>query len=450
MNEAPKQMKLIGVWTPPGSHIAGWRMPGSPTHNTYSLEHLVQVARLTEQAKMDALFFADSNAMQTAPSVERGDRAAEEYSKIVRLEAASMLAALAPVTSRLGLIATATTTYNEPYNVARRFATIDQLSAGRAGWNLVTSQHELEAQNYGYDEHMEHDERYLRAEEFFDVCAGLWDCWDEGAIVQDKQTARYADISKLHVLNHKGKYFRVKGPLNVPRSPQGRPIIAQAGASGPGKDLAARIADLIFLASSTIEDCKAFSDDVRARAIMAGRAPSDLKTMPGIVPIVGRTESEAKEHYEQLESLVTDEQGLASLRRLAGGLDLTKLPLDGPMPDLPPTNGPQTRQNIVMEWARKENLTLRQVGRRFGGSVGHNFVWGTPQHIADVMEDWVHKEACDGFCVIYPYFPRGVEDFTSLVVPELQRRGLFRTEYEGRTLRENLGIPLPKSRFAQS
>jgi N-acetyl-S-(2-succino)cysteine monooxygenase len=294
---------------------------------------------------------------------------------------------------------------------------------------------------------MEHDERYRRAEEYFDVCAGLWDCWDDDALVEDKKTARYSDMKKIHVLNHKGKYFRVKGPLNVPRSPQGRPIIAQAGASGPGRDLAARISDIIFLASSNLEDCKAFSDDVKGRAVSMGRSAADIKTMPGFMPIVGRTEAEAKEHYEELTSLITDEQGLVSLRRVAGGLDLTKFPLDGPMPELPPTNGPKARQQIVIDWTRNEKLTLREVGRRFAGSDGHNLVWGTPQHIADVMEEWFRKEACDGFCVIYPYFPRGVEDFTKLVVPELQRRNLFRTDYEGRTLRDNLGLPLPKSRY---
>jgi FMN-dependent oxidoreductase (nitrilotriacetate monooxygenase family) len=441
-------MRLVAVWTPPGAHAAGWRMLDSPIGTTHVFEHLAGVAQRAERAKMDAMFFADSNLMQAAPLVERGDLAAERFTRIVRLEAVTLMAALSAVTSHLGLIATATTTYNEPYNLARRFATLDQISAGRGAWNLVTSQHEAEAVNYGYDEHMEHDERYARAEEFFDVCAGLWDGWDEDALVEDKETARYSDITKFHLLNHKGKYFRVKGPLNIPRSPQGRPIIAQAGASGPGKTLAARIADIIFLASSTLEDCKAFAEDVRARAVSMGRSPSDFKVMPGLIPIIGRTEAEAKEHYLQLQSLITDEQGMVALGRVAGGLDLSKYPLDGPLPDLPLSNGPQIRQKIVVDMARRENLTLRQTGRRFAEAGGHNLVWGTPQHIADYMEEWYRNDACDGFCVNFPYYPRGVEDFTSLVVPELQRRGLFRTEYEGRTLRENLGVPTPKSKFA--
>jgi FMN-dependent oxidoreductase (nitrilotriacetate monooxygenase family) len=256
-------------------------------------------------------------------------------------------------------------------------------------------------------------------------------------------------MTKFHILNHSGKYFKVKGPLNVPRSPQGRPIIAQAGASGPGKELAARISDVIFLAASTPEDSKAFYDDVRSRAVALGRSTDEFKLLPGLMPIVGRTEQEAKEHYLELQSLITDEQALVALRRLAGGLDLTKYPLDGPMPELPPTNGPQSRQRILMDAARKENLTLGEAGRRFAESVGHYLLWGTPRHIADVMEEWFVKGACDGFCVIFPYFPRGVEDFTRLVIPELQRRGLFRRAYEGRTLRENLGVPVPTGRYAK-
>lgn len=442
------KLRLIGVWPAPGGHAAGWRMPFSPPGLTYDFGTVVRIAQLTERAKMDGLFFADSYLMQAASLVERREPAAEYFVRVARLEAVSLISALSAVTSHLGFIATASTTYHEPYAVARRFATVDQISGGRGAWNLVTSQHDAEALNFGFDTHMEHDERYRRAEEFFDVCADLWDCWEDGALIEDKATGRYFDMTKIRVLNHVGKYFRVKGPLNLPRSPQGRPIITQAGASGPGRNLAARISDIVFLASPDMEYCKAFSADIRDRAVSMGRAPGDLHTMPGLMPIVGRTEAEAKEHMDQLTSLVTDQQGLVALERVAGGLDLSKFPLDGPMPDLPPTNGPRSRQQIVMNWARSENLTLSQVGRRFAGTDGHNVVWGTPEQVADVMEEWFRKGACDGFCVVYPHFPRGVEDFTGLVVPELQRRGLFRTEYEGKTLRANLGLPMPKSRSA--
>jgi len=444
MPNADGKMRLATMWFAPGSHGAGWRLPESIPGSAYTFQHTARIAQLAEQAKIDAMFFADSNMLQPTAQVEKGDEGANSFFRAVMLEAMTTIAALAAVTSRIGLVATGTTTYHEPYLIARRFATIDQISNGRAGWNLVTSQHENEAFNFGRDAHMEHDERYRRAEEFFDVVSDLWDCWDDGAVPEDKENARYINVKKIHVLNHVGKYFKVKGPLNIPRSPQGRPVIAQAGSSGPGRDIAARISDLIFTAASTIKDCKAFSEDIRARAVSFGREADDVKVLPGLMPIVGRTEEEAREHYLKLQSLITDDQALLAINRFAGGLDLSKYPLDGPLPELPPTNGAQARQKILIDMAKKENLSIRQIGRRFAESLGHNLVWGTPQHIADVMEDWFKTGACDGFCVLLPHFPRGVEDFTGLVVPELQRRGLFRTEYEGRTLRENLGLRAPQ------
>ncbi len=441
MSRSNEKMHLVGVWGPPGAHVAGWREADALGPEVYSFNSLTEVAQLSEKAKLDALFFADANFMPTTELVEKKDTAAEGYPKIVRLEAISLISAIAAVTSRMGVIATASTSFDEPFRLARAMGTVDLLSGGRAGWNLVTSQVDGEAWNFGLDQHIEHDERYRRAREFFDTCAGLWDGWDDGALVMDKKTARYSDVEKIRVLNHVGKYFKVKGPLNMPRSPQGRPIIAQAGASGPGKELAAAIADIIFVASSTLEDTKKFRDDVRSRAAAQGRSPDSFKVLPGLMPIVGRTESEAKEHYSRLQENITDEQGLIALRRISVGVDLTKYPLDGPLPELPPTNGAQARQQIIIDWARRENLTLRQVGRRFAETDGHNLVFGTPEQIADLMEEWFRSEACDGFCVLYPYFRRGIEDFVQLIVPELQRRGLFRREYEGRTLRENLGLP---------
>ncbi|NTJ11776.1 LLM class flavin-dependent oxidoreductase [Rhizobium lusitanum] len=450
MSAQQKQMKLIGVWSPPGAHAAGWRESESPTSEMYSFANMVRVARLAEEGKMDALFLADTNHLPTVPLIEAGDPAAEGYSKIIRMDAITMIAALAASTSRIGIIATATTTYSEPYSMARAIATIDHVSGGRAGWNLVTTQSEGEAPNYGRDVHMEHGARYERAEEYFDVCAGLWDCWDDDALVFDKKNARFSDVSKINVLNHDGKHFKVKGPLNLPRSPQGRPVIAQAGASAPGRELASRIADVVFLASSARDETKVFRDDLRNRASERGRSPDSIKVMPGIMPIIGRTEEEASKHYLRLQEGITDAQGLIALRRISVGIDLTKFPLDGPMPELPPTNGATTRQQIVIDWARKEGLTLRQVARRFAETDGHHLVWGTPERVADLMEDWFSSEACDGFCVLFPYFPRGIEDFIQLVVPELQRRGVFREEYEGTTLRENLGLAVPPrlARFA--
>lgn len=444
MAEANKQMKLIGIWSPPGAHSSGWRLPAADTEDMYSFAKLKDVAQMAEAGKMDALFLADNVHLPTAALVERNDPASEDYSRAVRLDAMTTISTIAAVTDRLGVIATSSSTFNNPYDLARALASVDCLSEGRAGWNLVTTQSDAAAVNYGLDEHMKHGDRYARAEEFFDVCAGLWDCWDNGALVIDKATGRYTDVAKIDVLNHEGEHFKVKGPLNVPRSPQGRPVIAQAGASEPGRALAARIADLVFLASSTPEETKAFRDDIRTRTELAGRSPDHVKVMPGLMPIIGRTEEEARQHYLELQELITDAQGLAAMSRLTVGVDLTKYPMDGPMPDVPPTNGATTRQKIVLDWAKKENLTLRQVARRFAEADGHHLVWGTPEKIADLMEDWFRSDACDGFCILFPYYRRGINDFVTLVIPELQKRGLFRTEYEGRTLREHLGLPIPQ------
>jgi len=440
-------MNLLGMWHPPGSHSGGWRMPEAIPGTDTTYEYYLDVARLAEAAKLDALFFADVAVTQSIDLLERNDPAAGLFPRAVALEPMSLITALAGQTSRLGLVATGSTTYNEPYNIARRFAAIDQISGGRSGWNLVTSQFEAEAGNYGADTHMPHAERYRRANEFFDVVSGLWDSWDEGAMVEEKESARFFDPAKAHILNHRGKYFSVKGPLNEGRSPQGRPIVAQAGASGPGRDLAARVADVVFSAQSTIEEAKAFYDDIQVQAAAHGRPAGSLKIFPGLCPVVGKTREEAEAHYLQLQELITDDQALRTMQRISGGLDLTKFPLDGPLPDLPISNGAQARQKRLIEMARRDNLTLRQVGRRFAESRSHNLVWGTPQMIADVMQEWFEEEVCDGFCILFPYYRRGVTDFLELVVPELQRRGLFRTEYEGRTLRQNLGLSMPPTRF---
>jgi len=442
------KMNLMALWHPPGAHSGGWRMPDAPTGTDTTFEYYVDIAKLCEKAKLDALFFADVAVVQAIDLLEKGDPKAGFFPRGgVTLEPMTLLPALAALTSKLGLIATGSTTYHEPYNIARRFAALDQISHGRGGWNLVTSQFEAEAGNYGADAHLPHGERYRRANEFFDVVAGVWDTWADGAMVEDKATARVLDPSKVRLLNHKGEYFKVKGPLNEARSPQGRPIVAQAGASGPGKDLASRIADVVFSAQSEIEEARAFYDDIRAGAVGHGRSPDDIKIFPGLCPVVGRTRAEAEEHYLQLQSMITDDVAIRSLHRVAGGLDLTQYPLDGPLPDLPLSNGAHGRQRRVIEMARRENLTLRQTGRRFAEARSHYLVWGTPEMIVDVMQEWFEANACDGFCIMFPYYRRGVTDFVDLVVPELQRRGLFRTEYEGNTLRENLRLPLPPSQF---
>jgi N-acetyl-S-(2-succino)cysteine monooxygenase len=439
-----RQMKLTAFCHPPGH----WLMPGAkPTDMDF--EECVHLAQVAERGKFDMLFFQDSAAVAPAFYLPGGGaEALAEAARCVRLEPLTMLAALATVTKNLGLIATVTTTYNDPFNVARKFATIDHISKGRAGWNLVTSQNVDEAQNFSQDAHMDHDLRYERAQEFYDVVTGLWDSWEDDAIIRDRSTGKYIDPAKVHVLNHKGKHFKVRGPLNVARPVQGHPIIAQAGSSEPGRDLAARTADVVFTAQVTLEEAQAFYNDVRGRMPRYGRSPDDIRIMPGIRYVLGQTESEAKERYEMMLSEASVEGALKSVQRLCGDLDIRKYDLDGPLPDLPPSNAAKARQKMLVDLARRENLTIRELARRFTFSLGHMVYVGTPKGLADFMEDWFTHDACDGFTMLSPYFPAPLEMFVDGVVPELQRRGLFRTEYEGSTLRENLGLPFKPHRYA--
>jgi FMN-dependent oxidoreductase (nitrilotriacetate monooxygenase family) len=424
-----------------GGHLGAWRMPDAQPEIDMTFAHYVRLAQLSEQGKMDALFFQDTVTVPRSNDLLRGDFYGGISPRAVYLEPMTLLPALAAVTRNIGLMATVSTTFNEPYNIARKFATLDHISGGRAGWNLVTSQNENEARNFGLDKHVEHGLRYARAGEFFDVVAGLWDSWEEGAITRDKTSGRYFDVSKLHIADHRGDFFKVRGPLNVDRSPQVYPVIAQAGSSEPGRELAARTADVVFTAQTTIAEGRAFSADVKGRAARYGRAPEDIKILPGLKTVIGRTEAEAFELRDRMLELIPDELALTHMMQLSGGLDLRNFPLDGPLPELPPTNSAKARQELMMELARRENLTLLQASRVYAESAGHLAIVGTSTRIADEMEAWFRQGACDGFVVQYTYYPKPVEDFVTLVIPELQRRGLFRTEYEGATLRENLGLP---------
>jgi FMN-dependent oxidoreductase (nitrilotriacetate monooxygenase family) len=413
-----------------------------------SFRQYVAMTQTCERGLMDCVFFQDSAAIAGSaglggtPSVRPGD------GRNVHLEPTSLIAALAAVTTHIGLVSTATTTYNEPYNLARRFLTIDHISGGRAGWNLVTSQQEDEAGNFGFEAHMGHAERYDRAAEFHDVVAGLWDSWEDDAFLYDKAAGVYFDKTKLHFLRHEGAHFKVRGPLNVSRSPQGRPVVAQAGSSGPGRELAARTADLIFTAQQEMGKAQAFFRDVKQRAAKYGRAPDDIKILPGFMPIMGRTAAEAQEKYEHLQSLLTDEVAMLHLARLSGGLNLFDYDLDGPLPELPPSNAALARQQLVVEVARRHNFTIRQLARYYSNaSGGHQLCVGTPEQVADQMEAWLLADACDGFNLLFPYFPGPLEEFVDQVVPLLQQRGIYRTAYEGATLRANLGVPVPMNRF---
>jgi FMN-dependent oxidoreductase (nitrilotriacetate monooxygenase family) len=404
---------------------------------------------VAERGLFDMLFFQDSAAV--APAFYLPGNTPEviaRASRCVRLEPLTLLAALATVTSRLGLVSTATTTYNDPFNIARKFATIDHISKGRAGWNLVTSQNEDEAQNFGRESHVEHAQRYARAEEFHDVVKGLWDSWEDDAVIRDRASGRYVDPAKMHVLHHKGVHFSVRGPLNIARPPQGHPIVAQAGSSEPGRALAARTADVVFTAQVDIDEAKVFYADLKGRMAAHGRAPDELKIMPGIRFVLGTTEAEARERYRMMLDEVSDDGALMAIQRLSGGLDLRAFPLDGPLPELPPSNAAKARQKMMIELARREKLSIRELARRFTFSLGHLVYVGTAVGLADLMEAWFMAGAADGFTMLSPYFPTPMEEFVAGVVPELQRRGLFRTEYEGMTLRENLGLARPVNRLA--
>lgn len=436
-------MKLGLFFQGCGHHIAAWRDPEVDPVGGQKLSHYIDIARTAERGKFDLLFTADTNATFGADDVETWTRTTQAS----RLEPITLLGALAAVTERIGLVATATTTYFEPFQVARFFASLDRISNGRAGWNLVTSLAVAEAYNFGRETHPHHADRYARAREFARVVLGLWDSWEEDAIVADKQRGIYFDQSKLHFLNHKGKHFSVRGPLTVHRSPQGHPVIVQAGQSEDGRDLAGETAEITFTVQQDLEAGKAFYADIKRRAAAYGRPPSAIKVMPGVMPVIGQTRAEAAAKYERLQALLSLEIALRDLSSHFG-FDMSDYPLDGPVPDPSPDVEQKGRVTVMLELARRENLTIRQLARRVYGQRGHRVVIGTPSEVADALEVWYRAGAADGFNLMPLTFPRGLADIVDLLIPELQRRGLFRKEYEGRTLRENLGLPIPENRWA--
>ena len=423
----------------PGHHVAAWRYPASEASEVLKFRFYKRLAQIAERGKFDLLFLADGYAVSEAfPE-------AVAQTVTVRPEPITLLSALSAVTEHVGLVATVSTTYNEPFHVARKFASLDHLSDGRAAWNVVTSNHSAEAYNFSRDEHLLHSLRYERAREFIQVAKGLWDSWEDDAFVYDKDNAIFADRGKLHTLNHQGEWFSVRGPLNVARPVQGYPVIVQAGASEPGKELAASSAEVIFTAWQTLEEAQRFYADVKGRLSKYGRAPEDLLIMPGVFPIIGRTEEEAAEKKALLERLIPEEAGVSLLSNLIS-FDLSPYPVDGPLPDLPElaqVNGGKSRFQLIKDLAERDNLTIRQLYQRIAGARGHREILGTPVQIADQLEEWFVGGAADGFNVMPPYLPGGLEDFVELVVPELQRRGLFRAEYEGKTLREHLRLSRP-------
>lgn len=417
-----------------GYHVAAWRHPDVPADGALRFDYFLNSALKAEAAKFDMIFFADGlgiRATDTPPgSLARDMRNAE-------LEPLTLLAALAARTSRIGLVATASTTYNEPFHVARKYASIDHISGGRAGWNVVTSWSDEEARNFGRDQHLGYEERHERAEEFVDVVMKLWSSWEDDAFVRDKASGLFYDESKRHVPNHEGKHFRVRGPLNSARTPQGRPVIVQAGASEAGRQLAARCADVVYSNAQDLAPAQDYYRDVKSRLARFGRSRDALLIMPGLTPYVGRTRQEAQDKFDQLQALIHPLSGLASLYGVLG--DLSGYDIDGPVPDVGGQGMRSIAQNLI-ELARREQLTIRQLYQRVAATFTVRPLIGTAEDIADDMQAWFEAEAADGFNICPAILPQGIEDMANLVVPELQRRGLFRTEYEGTTLRCHLGL----------
>ena len=347
---------------------------------------------------------------------------------------------LSATTRHIGLGATVSTSFGEPYHVARTFASIDHISNGRAAWNVVTSSAAKAALNFSRERHMEHDLRYEVANEFVDVVKGLWDCWDDGAILADKTTGVFLDPTRVRPLNHKGRFFQVKGPMNIGRCPQGHPVIIQAGGSPSGLELAARTADVVFSVVQDLESAKTAYRDLKGRLAKYGRTPDHLTVLPGVMPIIGRTDAEAKDKLSLLQSWLTPTNALTLVTSRIG-YDVSGFPLDGPVPDPPPGEGSQAFARVLFETARRENMTLRDLYNLTAAARGHWVLCGTPKRIADTLEEWFVEEAADGFNILPPYFPGALTDFVDLVVPELQARGLFRREYQGTTLRDHFGLP---------
>ncbi|WP_433714778.1 LLM class flavin-dependent oxidoreductase [Nocardia sp. CA-084685] len=439
-----RQLSLNAFIYPSGHHEAAWRHPQSRPDRIYDVAYYQEIGRTAEAAKLDAVFFADGPALRTNV----------EHNAASGLEPITLLTAIATATTHLGLIATASTTYYEPYNLARLFSTLDHISGGRAGWNIVTTGTDLAAANFGLDKHPDHATRYARAREFVDAVVALWDSWEDDAILLDQQAGIYADPDKIHPIDFVGEYLSVRGPFNAPRTPQGHPVLVQAGASNDGRAFAGRYAEAIFTAHQRLEDAQAFYADIKAKAAEFGRDAEQIKILPGISPFIGDTEAAAKQLEREFNELTVPEYGLKQLEGIAGE-SLRHLPLDEPVPlelfsdagDV--TDNERSRRQVVAGIVQRERPTVRGLLHRLAGARGHRVFAGTPEQVADTIEEWFRNGAADGFNIMPPYYPGGLEVFAEQVVPILQRRGLFRTEYTGTTLRDHFGLPRPQSRYAR-
>jgi FMN-dependent oxidoreductase (nitrilotriacetate monooxygenase family) len=437
---AKRQLRLGAFMRPVSIHTGAWRYPGAIPDANFNFPALKQMIRKLEAGKFDAFFMADHLAVLNMPI-----EALKRSHTVTSFEPFTLLSTLAAVTDHIGLVATGSTTFDEPYHVARRFASLDHISGGRAGWNIVTTSNPDAALNFGLDDHMEHAERYKRAREFYDVVTGLWDSFADDAFPRDVESGIYMNPDKMHVLDHKGKYFKVRGPLNIARPVQGWPVIVQAGASEDGRQLAAETAEAVFTGGGSIGDAQKLYADIKGRMDKLGRNRDHLKILPGAFVVVGDSVEEARDKRALLDSKVHYANAIASLS-ISLGTDASGFDPDGPLPEIPETNASKSSRQRVIDLAARENLTVRQLAQRLGGYGGSAFV-GTPTTIADEMQEWLETEASDGFNIMFPYLPEGLNDFVDKVIPELQRRGIFRTAYEGKTLRENLGLPRPENRF---
>lgn len=437
MSKKNRVMKLGAFWYPTGYHIAAWRHAQVVPSAGIDIKQCIAFAQMVEEAIFDFIFFADSLAVK-GDDWDILSRGAHRY--VGQFEPLTLLAALSVATRNIGLIATASTTYNHPYHLARQFASLAHLSQGRVGWNLVTSQNSFEANNFGGEAFPPHDQRYQRAEEFVDVVNGLWQSWDADAFNYDQKSGEFFQVEKMHLLNHRGQYFQIKGPLNVPACPGGAPVIVQAGASDAGRRLAARTSDVVFTAQYDFATAREEYQDFRRQAKGFARGEMQPLVMTGVLPFVGATEQRAQDKYLEFQSLIDDRVGLSYLQQQLGGADLSHYDPDGPLPALPLTEGSQSKQHRIVSLAKQQKLSIRQLYRHLAGSRGHKLLIGTPVQIVDQMEYWFCEQAADGFNIMAPWLPGGMYDFIQWVVPELKRRGLIRDAYSGTTLRAHLGI----------
>src|ERR1700728_839017 len=425
-----------------GHHEDAWRLPESNPLDTVSIEHYANLARIAEAGTFDSVFFADSPSLQNDP----------RYPPIGILEPTTLLAALAITTEHIGLIATASTSYGEPYDLARRFSSIDHISGGRVGWNIVTTASRDAALNFGLDDRALHADRYERAEEFLEVAKKLWDSWEDDAALVDQEAGLFADGERIHAIDHAGKYYRVAGPLNAPRSPQGYPMLVQAGQSESGRQFAARHAEAVFTTERSLADGQAFYADRRRAAVAAGRPPEQIVILPGIVPIVGSTEAEARQREQAFDEQIIPAYGLYQISKYFD-VDLTGADLDGPLPEVPDEDqieGFKSRSSLVANLARGEQLTVRQLLAKLGWGRGPRSLAGTPEQLADTIEQWFREGAADGFNIMPPALPGDLQTLVDQVIPELRRRGLFRYEYEGTTLRDHYGLERPENQYTRA